>query len=181
MKGWRRLRPTSCAGETGGELMSWGWRACLKRLSSWPMLARGCRGWQPLVYGRGSARSGKVSNWLDLTGASIYSPQVQSNHDLNPMIGLIQSRKLSGLATWVCCVMAPVAVEAQLSPGPYEILPYQDGFIIEAFKDLLAGTGIADWTGWSGSTWVSPDAYDEHIGTDVSVQTGTPLFVSAAG
>jgi len=71
---------------------------------------------------------------------------------------------------------------AQLSSGPYEILPYQDGFIDEAFKDLQPNSGaIADWTGWSGSTWVSPDAYDNHIGTDVSVQTGTQLYASAPG
>lgn len=78
-------------------------------------------------------------------------------------------------------IAAPDAARSQVAPGPYEILPYQDGFIIEAFKDLLVGAGIADWTGWSGTTWVSPDAYDDHIGTDVSVQTGTPLYASAAG
>src|SRR5207248_853384 len=71
---------------------------------------------------------------------------------------------------------------AQVAPGPYEILPYQDGFIVEAFKDLQPLTNqIADWTGWSGTIWVSPDAYDNHIGSDVSVQTGTPLYASAAG
>ena len=62
------------------------------------------------------------------------------------------------------------------------MLPFQDGFIIEAFKDLQTNSGsIADWTGWSGTTWVSPDAYDDHIGSDFSVQTGTPLFAAAAG
>jgi hypothetical protein len=72
---------------------------------------------------------------------------------------------------------------AQLPPGPHEMLPYEDGFIVEAFKDLEtnAVNQIADWSGWSGSAWVSPDAYNDHIGTDVSVQTGTRLYATAAG
>jgi murein DD-endopeptidase MepM/ murein hydrolase activator NlpD len=74
-------------------------------------------------------------------------------------------------------------VRAQLNPGPYEIVPFEDGFIIEAFYDLLTGTGngIADWSGWSGSSWVSPNAYDGHQGTDIAVQTGTPLYGTAPG
>ena len=80
-------------------------------------------------------------------------------------------------------IAVPPAAQAQVAPGPYEMLPYQEGFIVEAFKDLRTGftNDIADWTGWSAANWVSPDAYDEHIGTDVSVQTGTPLYASAAG
>ena len=70
---------------------------------------------------------------------------------------------------------------AQVAPGPHEMLPFQDGFIIEAFKDLQTGVGIADWTGYSGTTWVSPNAYNDHKGTDFSVQTGTPLYATAAG
>ena len=82
----------------------------------------------------------------------------------------------------LCALFAPGAAQAQLSPGPYEILPFDDGFIIEAFKDLNTNSGaIADWTGWSGTAWVSPDAYDNHIGSDFSVQTGTPLHAAAAG
>src|ERR1043166_5976207 len=82
------------------------------------------------------------------------------------------SRMAAGtlFAASVMTIAVPPAAQAQVAPGPYEMLPYQEGFIIEAFKDLLTGTGIADWTGWSGSTWVSPDAYDDHIGTDVSAQ-----------
>ncbi len=76
----------------------------------------------------------------------------------------------------------PASASAQLQPGPHEILPFQDGFIIEAFFDLQTNTtGIADWTGWSGSTWVAPQAYNNHIGSDFSVQTGTPLFATVAG
>lgn len=71
---------------------------------------------------------------------------------------------------------------AQLAPGPYEFLPFEDGFIIEAFKDLNTNSGaISDWTGWSGTAWISPNAYDNHIGSDFSVQTGTPLFAAASG
>jgi hypothetical protein len=70
---------------------------------------------------------------------------------------------------------------AQLAPGPCEILPFEDGFIIEAFKDLQDGTGIADWSGFSGSAWISPNAYNNHTGTDFSLQTGTPLYAAAAG
>src|ERR1035437_3111604 len=85
----------------------------------------------------------------------------------------------------VACLIqlaAPQTTLAQLAPGPYEILPYDDGFIIEAFKDLNTSSGsIADWTGWSGTAWVSPDAYDNHIGTDCSVQTGTPLHAATVG
>jgi hypothetical protein len=73
-------------------------------------------------------------------------------------------------------------VSAQISPGPYEYFPFEDGFIVEAFKDLQTNTpGIADWTGYSGATWISPNAYDNHTGTDCSVQTGTPLYATAAG
>jgi hypothetical protein len=75
---------------------------------------------------------------------------------------------------------------AQLAPGPYEILPFEDGFIIEAFRDLDLTTGNrADWTGWSGNDGgvflISPHPYDGHIGTDFSVQTGTALHAAAAG
>lgn len=79
------------------------------------------------------------------------------------------------------CLFAPVS-RAQLAPGPYEFLPFEDGFIIEAFKDLNPASGaISDWTGWSGTSWVSPNAYDDHIGSDFSVQTGTPLFSAVSG
>jgi murein DD-endopeptidase MepM/ murein hydrolase activator NlpD len=72
-------------------------------------------------------------------------------------------------------------VRAQIQPGPYELLPFEDGFIIEAFKDLLAGTGNADWSGVAAASWVSPNAYNEHTGTDFALQTGTPLYAAAAG
>lgn len=43
---------------------------------------------------------------------------------------------------------SPHAALAQVAPGPYEILPFDDGCIIEAFKDLDMTTGnMADWTG----------------------------------
>ena len=93
-------------------------------------------------------------------------------------------RTVARLACAACLVqLAPSqAAFGQLAPGPYEILPYDDGFIIEAFKDLDMTSGnIADWTGWSGTAWVSPDAYDNHIGSDCSVQTGTPLHAATVG
>ena len=67
------------------------------------------------------------------------------------------------------------SVQAQIAPGPYEILPFEEGFIIEAFKDLQAGAGIADWSGVAAASWVSPNAYNEHTGTDFALQSGTPL------
>src|ERR1051325_4025405 len=80
-------------------------------------------------------------------------------------------------------VASAVISHAQLSPGPYEILPFDDAFIIEAFKDLQTNVSgsISDWSGWSGSAWVSPDAYDDHIGSDFSAQTGTPLHAITVG
>src|ERR1035441_5214259 len=39
----------------------------------------------------------------------------------------------------VACLIqlaAPQTTLAQLAPGPYEILPYDDGFIIEAFNNV---------------------------------------------
>ena len=97
----------------------------------------------------------------------------------------------SFIARAVCAVCliqiaASNAPLAQVAPGPYEILPYDDACIIEAFRDLdLTSGNIADWTGWAGtcSGWclTSPHPYDGHTGTDVSVQTGTALHAAAAG
>lgn len=68
------------------------------------------------------------------------------------------------------------------APGPYEIIPLQDAYIIEAFCDLLPHTSsIADWTGWISSTWITPNAYNNHGGTDFSVGTGTPLYATCDG
>lgn len=67
------------------------------------------------------------------------------------------------------------------SPGPYEILPFEEAFIIEAWKDLLPGSEIADWSGWTASSWVSPNAYNGHSGTDFAIETGTPLYAVADG
>jgi Peptidase family M23 len=96
----------------------------------------------------------------------------------------MKARSTSAAEALIYAVLlfAITPTKAQVSPGPYEMLPFQDGFIIEAFKDLLTNTTvIADWTGWSGSTWASPDPYNDHIGSDFSVQTGTPLFAATAG
>ena len=90
-------------------------------------------------------------------------------------------RYISGLCLAATVPFATSAF-AQIAPGPHEILPFQDGFIIEAFFDLYTNTTtIADWTGFSGSSWVSPNAYNNHIGSDFSVQTGTPVFATATG
>lgn len=68
------------------------------------------------------------------------------------------------------------------SPGPYEIIPIEDAYIIEAFCDLIPHTSsIADWTGWISSTWISPNAYNNHGGTDFSVGTGTPMYATCDG
>ncbi len=70
---------------------------------------------------------------------------------------------------------------AQSSPGPYEILPLDEGYIIEAWFDLLAGTLRADWSGWTGSVWESPHTYNGHTGTDFSLQSNTPVYAAAKG
>ncbi len=70
---------------------------------------------------------------------------------------------------------------AQRSPGPLEILPFEDANIVEAWADLLAGTQIADWTGWTASSWESPNAYNGHEGTDFALDTGTPVYAAAPG
>ena len=88
------------------------------------------------------------------------------------------------LLGFVCAAqwIVPTNAHGQLSPGPYETFPFQEAFIPEAFFDLNTTSGqIADWTGWSSTSWVSPDAYDGHQGSDFSVQTGTPLYAIAAG
>lgn len=76
-----------------------------------------------------------------------------------------------------------VAAYPQASPGPYEIIPYEDGYITEAFKDLLFSdsANIADWSGWKATSWESPNAYNGHGGTDTSLDTGTPLYAPCAG
>lgn len=70
-----------------------------------------------------------------------------------------------------------------LAPGPYEVLPFDDAYIVEAFTDLRGNTSgdIADWTGWTSTSWESPNAYDNHGGTDFSVGTGTPIFAITTG
>jgi hypothetical protein len=76
---------------------------------------------------------------------------------------------------------SPAAAQAR-QPGPYEILPFNDAYIVEAFTDLLPNSSsIADWTGWTSSSWVSPNAYNNHGGTDFSVGTGTPCFAITTG
>jgi len=112
----------------------------------------------------------------------------------SPAVSLAARVKLpsfSSAARVFCavCLMhlaLPHAVLAQVAPGPYEILPFDDGFIIEAFKDLdLTANNMADWTGWSGPKGslflISPHPYDGHTGTDFSVQTGTLLRAAVAG
>ena len=79
-------------------------------------------------------------------------------------------------------IMSPRPVAAQAAPGPYEWLPFQDAYILEAYFDLLQSSGqIADWSGWTGSSWTSPHAYNNHTGTDFALQTGTPVYATAAG
>ncbi|HNT36450.1 MAG TPA: peptidoglycan DD-metalloendopeptidase family protein, partial [bacterium] len=70
---------------------------------------------------------------------------------------------------------------AQVLPGPYESLPFEEAYIIEAWYDLLSGTGIADWTGYTGTSWVSPNAYNGHTGTDYALETGTPIYAPTSG
>jgi hypothetical protein len=95
----------------------------------------------------------------------------------------------AGMLCTMCFFLfiAPQRVRAQVAPGPYEILPFDDGCIIEGFRDMDLRTDyIADWTGYAyytGGGWYleSPHPYDGHTGTDFSVQTGTALHASAAG
>lgn len=89
----------------------------------------------------------------------------------------------TGVSSFVAAFLMSLATisPAQVAPGPYEYLAPQEAFITEAWKDLLTGTGIADWTGWYGTAWTSPHAYNEHGGTDFSLQTGTPIYAPVSG
>lgn len=70
---------------------------------------------------------------------------------------------------------------SQASPGPFEILPVEEAFISEAWKDLLDTTSRADWSGYLGTTWISPNAYNGHEGTDFALDTGTPILAPVDG
>lgn len=74
-------------------------------------------------------------------------------------------------------------VYCQASPGPYEIIPYEDGFITEAWMDLyyFDSQKIADWSGWYATSWESPNAYNGHGGTDTALDTGTPIYAPCNG
>jgi len=87
------------------------------------------------------------------------------------------------LAALASLMLGPARAPAQpASPGPYVILPFEEAYIVEAFCDLLpASSNRADWTGWFGTTWVSPNAYNNHGGTDFSVASGTPVFAATTG
>lgn len=81
----------------------------------------------------------------------------------------------------ISCAFVPLSAQ-NANPGPYEILPFQDAYIIEAFCDLPPSScQIADWSGWTASQWESPNAYDNHGGTDFSASSGTPVYAAAAG
>lgn len=68
------------------------------------------------------------------------------------------------------------------APGPYEYLPFEDAYIVEAFTDLLpSSNSIADWTGWTSKTWESPNAYNNHGGNDFSMASGTPVYAATTG
>lgn len=66
-------------------------------------------------------------------------------------------------------------------PGPYEILPAAETYIVEAYKDLLDGDQNADWTGWLSSDYLTPHPYNRHNGTDFSLQTGTDVYAVGDG
>lgn len=70
---------------------------------------------------------------------------------------------------------------AQYPPGPFQFIPIADPFIVEAWRDLEAGSSIADWTGYRGNLWISPRAYNTHEGTDWATQTNTAVYAPAAG
>lgn len=98
------------------------------------------------------------------------------------------NRFAAGVATCVLGFLGlPSSSSGQgASPGPYEIIPAADAYIIEAFFDLIPGAGsisgnIADWTGYISNSWESPNAYNNHGGTDFSVGTGTPCYATCDG
>ncbi|MBN1478379.1 M23 family metallopeptidase [Candidatus Sumerlaeota bacterium] len=53
---------------------------------------------------------------------------------------------------------------------------------ITACFDLDRDSGpIADWSGWTGTSWVYTHAYDDHSGTDWGMVNGTPLHACISG
>jgi len=84
-------------------------------------------------------------------------------------------------AVFLLLVLCPSVALSQLSPGPYEILPFEDAYIIEGWKDLLGTSQIADWTGWKGSSWIVPHPYNGHTGSDYAMDTGTPIYAPKSG
>lgn len=95
----------------------------------------------------------------------------------------LNGESLFVLALLLTTALCSIGLGQAASPGPYEIIPYEDGFITEAFMDLLfTDTGqIADWSGWKATSWESPNAYNGHGGTDTALDTGTPLYAPCNG
>jgi len=79
-----------------------------------------------------------------------------------------------------------IAVPSPDSPAqPSAILfyrPVKASTPISAYMDLDFNVGtIADWTGWTGTTWVYGHAYDNHKGTDYDGVTGDAVYAVAPG
>lgn len=74
------------------------------------------------------------------------------------------------------------AGEAASAPAFGPPISAFDDFYFTACYDLNRSAGsIADWTGWTGTSYSSGHAYDNHSGTDWGMPTGTNLYAIANG
>ena len=80
-------------------------------------------------------------------------------------------------------VASPTSPATPAQPGAILFYrPVKASTPVSAYMDLDFNTGtIADWTGWTGTTWVYGHAYDNHKGTDYDGVTGDAVYAAAPG
>ena len=123
--------------------------------------------------------------WTDTGLSAVVSGQranlAVSPADLSqfsPATGEVALPAASGLAA-----PSPASPASPAQPGAILFYrPVKASTRISAYMDLDFNTGtIADWTGWTGTTWVYGHAYDNHKGTDYDGVTGDAVYAAAPG
>ena len=125
---------------------------------------------------------GSDPRWTDAGLSAVVNGQRAS--------GPVSPADLSQLSSASGAVALPIdfGVAAPSAPGlsqPGAIFfyrPVKASTRISAYMDLDFNVGtIADWTGWTGTTWVYGHAYDNHKGTDYDGVTGDAVYAAAPG